>query len=89
MKVQLAPRLIDKLKKQDVRIQKSFRKAIDLFSKDPTSLELNNHRLHKVWEGFRSIDITSDWRAVYQEVGEGKDCVAYFVALGTHSQLYR
>lgn len=89
MKVQLAPKLIDKLKKQDVRIQKSFKKAIDLFSQDPTNLELNNHELHREWEGFRSIDITADWRALYQEVQDGNASLAYFVALGTHNQLYR
>lgn len=37
MKVQIAPKLLDKLKNQDVRIQKGFKKAIDLFSKDPTN----------------------------------------------------
>ena len=89
MRVQLAPRLIDKLKKQDVRIRKSFRKVINLFSIDPNNLELNNHQLHKEWEGFRSIDISSDWRAIYQEVDEGDEPVAYFVALGTHKELYR
>lgn len=90
MKVQLAPKLIDKLKKQDVRIQKSFKKAIDLFSKNPTNLELNNHELHREWEGFRSINITNDWRAIYQEVQEGEDePFAYFTTLGTHAQLYK
>jgi addiction module RelE/StbE family toxin len=89
MKVQIAPKLIAKLKKQDVRIQKSFKKAIDLFTKDPNNLELNNHDLHREWEGFKSIDITADWRAIYQEGGVGEESLAYFVALGTHSQLYK
>jgi addiction module RelE/StbE family toxin len=89
MKVQIAPKLLDKLKKQDVRIQKSFKRAIDLFSKDPTNSELNNHDLHRVWEGFRSIDVTADWRAIYQEAGDEDEPLAYFVALGIHRELYK
>ncbi len=88
MRVQLAPELIAKVKKQDVRIRKSFKIAIGLFSKDPNYLGLNNHSLSKELEGFRSIDITSDLRAVYQEISEADKTFAYFVDLGTHDQLY-
>jgi mRNA-degrading endonuclease YafQ of YafQ-DinJ toxin-antitoxin module len=35
--------------------------------------------------GCGSIDITSDWRALYKE----HSGVAYFVEMGTHSQLYK
>ncbi len=89
MRVQLTPELIKKVKKQDVRIRKSFKIAINLFSKDPNYLGLNNHSLSKEWEGFKSIDITSDLRAVYQEISEADETFAYFVDLDTHDQLYR
>lgn len=89
MKFQLAPKLIDKLKKQDVRIRKSFREALKIFFKDPNNLELDNHELRREWEGFRSIDVTADLRAIYQEEREGSELVAYFVALGTHKELYK
>ncbi len=89
MKVQLAPKLINKLKKQDVRIRKSFKKAIDLFSEDPTNSALDNHELHREWEGFKSIDLTADLRAIYKEDREGDQPVAYFVAFGTHEELYK
>lgn len=88
MKVQLAPKLIAKVKKQDVRIRKSFKTAINLFSKDPDDLGLNDHSLKREWEGFRSIDVTSDLRAVYQEISEADETFAYFVGLGTHGELY-
>jgi len=88
MKVQLAPKLIAKVKKQDAIIRKSFRIAIGLFSKDPDYLELNNHSLKRAWEGFRSIDVTSDLRAIYQQIDETDETFAYFVDLGTHDQLY-
>lgn len=89
MRVQLAPKLIAKVKKQDVRIRKSFKIAVSLFSKDPDYLGLNNHPLSKEREGFKSIDVTSDLRAVYQEISEADETFAYFVDLGTHEQLYR
>lgn len=88
MKVQLAPELVAKVKKQDIRIRKSFKIAIDIFSKDPGYLGLNNHSLKREWEGFRSIDVTSDLRAVYQEISETDETFAYFVDLGTHDELY-
>ena len=89
MKVQLSPELIDKLKKQDVRTLQSFKKAIELFSQDPNNLELDNHELKREWEGFRSIDVTANLRAIYQEDREGDEPVAYFVAFGTHKELYK
>ena len=89
MKVQLAPGFITKLKKQDIRIRKSFKKTIELFCKDPNNPELDNHELQREWQGFRSIDITADLRAIYQEVEEEDEPTAYFVAFGTHKELYK
>lgn len=88
MKVQLAPDLIKKLKKRDVRLRKSFTQAVNLFSKNPESPQLNNHELRDKWAGSRSIDITADWRAVYEEIDEVGETVAHFVAFGTHKELY-
>lgn len=88
MKRQYDPAFIQSLKKANVRIRKSFRNAIYIFAKDPNSPELNNHSLQREYAGFRSIDITSDWRAIYIEKTEGLDRVAYFVALGMHDMLY-
>jgi len=40
-------------------------------------------------EGYRSINITGDWRALYTIKGDGKGGeIAVFEILGTHSQLY-
>lgn len=75
-------------KKADVRIKTRFDYCLDLFIKNPMNSELRNHPLHKDFEGFNSIDITGDWRAIYLEKENGV-IVFYFVALGTHSQLYK
>jgi mRNA-degrading endonuclease YafQ of YafQ-DinJ toxin-antitoxin module len=44
--------------------------------------------LAREYEGYKSINITSYWRALYKEIEEGEETVAYFVTLGTHAQLY-
>lgn len=76
-------------KKVDVRIQNSVDERMRIFRRNPKDLELNNHALKKEWEGYKSIDITSDFRAVYKEMDLGEDTVAYFVALDTHDKLYK
>lgn len=89
MNVELDPDLVKKLKKFDVKILKSFKERIIKFSKNPFDLQLNNHLLKREWKGYSSIDITSDWRAIYKEIKIGEETVAYFVAIGTHKELYK
>lgn len=89
MTVRYDPTLLKKLKKVAVRIRKSFKKRIEIFIKDPNYLQLHNHALSDEWEGYRSIDITSDWRAIYSEKLEGEETVAYFEAIGTHDEFYK
>jgi len=89
MKVKFSKEFIDQYKKADVRIRKRVDKQINIFSKNPMDLSLRNHDLRQEYEGQRSINITSDWRAIYREVKFADDePYAYFTALGTHSQLY-
>lgn len=79
---------IHTLKKVNVRIRKSFKERILLFSKDPHNLQLDNHTLREKYHGYRSIDVTDDYRAIYKELHEGKEIIAYFIELGTHKKLY-
>ena len=78
------------LKKQKVIIRKSFKIVIEEFLKFPNNPQLNNHKLKRKWEGFRSINITTDFRDIYKEViySDGESII-YFVAIGTHEQLYK
>jgi addiction module RelE/StbE family toxin len=76
-------------KKADVRLKKSVDEKLRVFVKNPFELGLNNHALQDEWEGYRSIDITNDYRAIYEELKEGEKVKASFVALGTHKELYR
>ncbi|MBI4268337.1 type II toxin-antitoxin system mRNA interferase toxin, RelE/StbE family [Candidatus Uhrbacteria bacterium] len=59
---------------------------IALFVNDPFHPMLNNHQLAGKWARYRSINITGDYRAIYESV---KDDLAYFVDLDTHGNLYR
>jgi mRNA-degrading endonuclease YafQ of YafQ-DinJ toxin-antitoxin module len=89
MKWQLSPRLIDKLKKVDVRVRKSFYESIRLFEQSSYDLHLDNHALEGEFAGFRSIDVTNDYRAIYEEVPSGSpEPIAYFFLLGTHKEPY-
>jgi len=89
MKIVYDPVFINTVKKVSVRIRKSFKERILLFSKDPYNLQLNNHALREKYQGYRSIDITADYRAIYKERHEGEELIAYFIQLGTHEELYR
>ena len=89
MNIQYDPDFIKKLKKLDVRVRKSFKQAITTFSKDPYNPKLDNHPLKKDWKSYRSIDINIDYRAIYEEIEENGEVIAYFVTIGTQKELYK
>ena len=89
MNVFYDPAFLEKLKKVDVKIRKSVKERMLLFSNSPDDPRLDNHPLQEEYREYRSIDIASDHRAIYKEVQIGDEIVAYFVALGTHKELYR
>ena len=88
MMIQYSPGFIKKLRKLHVRIRKSFKEKIQIFEKNPYDLQLENHTLEREYEGLRSINLTSDYRAIYEEINEGEEVVVYFLLLGTHKELY-
>lgn len=76
-------------KKAPGKIRKAVKVRIKLFLRNPIDSILNNHSLVGNLKGYKSINITGDWRAVYLvRTDENGNQVAYFEALGTHSQLY-
>jgi len=88
MIVKYTDNFLKQLKKSDIRIRKAFKQRLLLFIKNPNDLELNNHTLQREYVGFRSIDITADYRAVFKEVLQEDDTYIYFTSFGTHHQLY-
>jgi proteic killer suppression protein len=67
-----------------IEIKQAFRDALELFVANPTHEALRNHPLTGKYAGFRSIDVTDEWRALYRTEPER----IIFVELGTHDDLY-
>jgi addiction module RelE/StbE family toxin len=72
-------------KKLHAEPQDKFEERLFLFTQDTYHPLLRNHSLGGEWAGCRSINITGDFRAVFEYVAS-EHCE--FVAIGTHSELY-
>lgn len=67
--------------------KKRLKAAMELFQEQSQHPDLYNHPLTGEWNGYRSIAFGGDWRAHFELTDN--DTVAWFVACGTHSKLYR
>jgi addiction module RelE/StbE family toxin len=65
--------------------QEKCRKRLKLFLKDEFDSFLNNHPLRGRYNGYRSINITGDIRAIYKRKTSQR---VIFVILGNHNNLY-
>lgn len=88
--IKLAPKFDKQLRKSPLPIKRAFRQRFALFLTDQHHPLLHNHLLTGNFLGYRSINVTGDWRALYKEVpvDDGKVIIEFHL-LGTHSQLYR
>lgn len=75
-------------KKAPSKIRQAWIKKLEIFKKDSLHPQLKNHLLKGKLLGYRSINITGDWRAIYTEQEEKGGIIIVFQLLGTHSQLY-
>ncbi|HMA79196.1 MAG TPA: type II toxin-antitoxin system mRNA interferase toxin, RelE/StbE family [Candidatus Paceibacterota bacterium] len=66
-------------------IKKKVLVVLQKFVDDPLGPSLRNHRLSGKWNNHYSINVTGDVRAVYAYI---KNDIVYFVAVGSHSELY-
>lgn len=73
------------LRKLSKKIQDRFTERIYIFEKDEFDQILKNHKLHGEYDGYRSINVTSDIRAIYKKISNEN---YYFEDIGTHSRLY-
>lgn len=67
------------------KIRRAFGERIRLFMSSPRHPLLSGHALTGEWRGYRSINVTGDWRAMYRLVGPYR---ALFVDIDTHHNLY-
>jgi len=71
--------------KQSIDIKNKFIDRQTLLATDFFSPILNNHKLSGEYLGCKSINITGDIRAVFEEISEDH---IEFIAIGTHGELY-
>ncbi len=73
-------------KKAHKLVQNNFADRLRLFERDRLDPTLNNHPLTGDRKGEWSINVTGDWRAVYEYTSETS---VVFLEIGTHSNLYK
>jgi len=72
-------------KKCPQEIKDKFLERLKIFKENKHSPALNNHSLSGKLKELRSINISGDHRAIFEE--KSKDII--FIAIGTHGQLYK
>lgn len=86
MSINFSRQFVKQYRRAPTKICQHFDKKFLLFKQNPHHQLLNNHKLRGKYFGFRSINVTGDWRAIYSEP---KKNIIIFAVLGTHSQLYK
>jgi len=74
-----------KFKKLSIKVQDKFFERVDIFKENKFHPVLNNHSVEKIFPGCRSINITGDYRAIFQDENDK----VTFINIGTHSELYK
>ena len=60
-------------------------KLIHLFMDEPKNIILNNHQLNGKYSGYRSINVTGNYRMIFEEL---KDSSVRLIDIDTHPKLY-
>ena len=89
MRIRLSKRFDKQYNKASAKIKTAFDNRLQIFFENPFNPILSNHQLTGKYLGYRSINVTGDWRAIYYERKFSGEMVAIFEVLGTHSQLYK
>lgn len=85
MKIIPSKRFDKKVIKLPLPIQKELIKRLTLFTEDPFSRILNNHPLQGNKKQYRSINITGDYRLIYELYDTD---MARLIDIDKHSNLY-
>ncbi len=72
-------------KKLPVDIREKATIRLTVFTADQFDPLLNNHKLRHEYEGYRSINVTGDFRIVYRT---GDRDICYLFRIGNHDQLF-
>jgi addiction module RelE/StbE family toxin len=85
MTIRYHSRFLKVFRKLPPTIQERFFARLILFQREPFHPLLNNHSVHAAYPNWRSINVTGDYRALFEVVDE--DTIV-FMKIGTHSELY-
>ena len=90
MRVRFSGKFSKTYDKAPYKIRDAFDTRLKLFLENPYHPQLNNHPLGGKYRGYRSINVTGDWRAIFSQHEEDNNgIVTIFEVIGTHSQLYK
>jgi len=85
MVIRYLPKFKKQYKKLPPKIRQRFSERVELLVENRTDPQLRLHPLKGSYQGYWSIDITGDIRALFIQRG---DEIIIFALIGTHSQLY-
>jgi addiction module RelE/StbE family toxin len=71
-------------KKLSPKLQEQTRARLKLFVENPDDRLLRRHNLKGGMNNYWSINISGDYRALYEDYGDW----VMFIAIGSHSELY-
>lgn len=87
-RIEFTPFFDEQRKAAPEEVRKAFLETLSLFLEDPDHPMLRNHALKEKLAGYRSIDVTDDYRALFKESYSGERKVITFHMIGTHKDLY-
>ena len=85
MRIVLHRNFEKRIKKLPLSVREAYKAKRDVFLKNPFHPILDNHPLQGKYAHLRSINITSDYRVLYEPIS---DTLAHFMKIGTHAELY-
>jgi addiction module RelE/StbE family toxin len=86
MQIDFSKQFSKQFEKLPLKKQVAARAAVNMFLQNTGAPSLRNHALKGRWQGHCSISAGGDLRIHYKDVGDNN---ILFVAVGTHSQLYK
>jgi len=85
MTVRYHSRFLKVFEKLPPAIQEKFFARLSLLQREPFHPLLNNHSVDAAYPRWRSINVTGDYRALFEQVS---DDTIVLMKMGTHSELY-
>ncbi len=86
MEIILHKKFKKKFKKLSPKIKRNYYERVELFLKESFHPLLDNHSVEYVYPNWRSINITGDYRVLFEPKS---DNLVMFMKIGTHSELYK